>query len=138
MWSMIRTNHRDTSIGERPLQSLTITFGFDGGVTLDARTQIGIVAITEIEMADGSLGGDERWINKFQFASRGEVGDVEAGMMLTCQFHRQTGTLITGLLATDFRMMNHLGVVTIQLLGLSHIAVDDCRILAMCHNGQLY
>ena len=57
---MVSTNHCDTSISKRLLQGLTITFGLDGWITFDARTQAGIVAITEIKMTHGSLSGDIR------------------------------------------------------------------------------
>ena len=33
--------------------------------------------------------------------------------------------------------MDHLRIVTILLLGLSHITIDDSRILTMRHDGQL-
>ena len=64
------------------------------------------------------------------------MGDMETGMVLGGEFHSQTGALITCLLAADFRMMAHLGIVAVLLLGLCHIAVDDIRILAMGHDGQ--
>ena len=65
------------------------------------------------------------------------MGHVEAGVVLLRQFHSHAGTLIASLLTTDLRMMDHLGIVTILLLGLSHIAIDDGRVLTMGHDGQL-
>ena len=77
-----------------------------------------------------------RGIEEFQFPGGGQVGNMQTGMIFPCQFHCQTRTLITSLLTTDFRMVNHLRIVAILFLRLRHIAVDDSRILAMGHNRQ--
>ena len=56
--------------------------------------------------------------------------------MFLSQFYSQFGALITGFLTADLRMMRHLGVYTIFLNSLSHVSIDDIRILAMGHDGE--
>ena len=56
--------------------------------------------------------------------------------MLLGQLYGQFGTLITGFLTADLRMMRHLRIIAILLDGSSHIPIDDLRILAMGHDGQ--
>ena len=73
---------------------------------------------------------------QIQFLSSGEVGDMQTGIVFLCQFYSQTSALITSLLATDLRMVDDLGVVAVLLFCPSHIAVDNGRVLTMCHNRQ--
>ena len=65
------------------------------------------------------------------------MGHMQAGMMLLSQFYGQKRTLITSLLTTDLRMMDHFRIFAVFLLSLSHVAIDDIRILAMRHDGQM-
>ena len=64
------------------------------------------------------------------------MGHMQAGMVFRCQCYSQSGTLITGFLATYLRVMYHLGIVAILLLSLCHITINDTCILAMGHQRQ--
>ena len=64
------------------------------------------------------------------------MSHMKTRMMLLCQLHRETCTLVTSLLATDLRMMRHMRIITVFPFSLSHVAVDDIRILTMYHDGE--
>ena len=55
MGSVIGAYHRDATVVQRLLQGFAVGFGLNGGVTLDARAELGIVAVREIKVAYSSL-----------------------------------------------------------------------------------
>ena len=61
---------------------------------------------------------------------------MEMCSTLFCQFYSQSRTLVASLLTAYLRMMFYSRIITVFGLGLSHIAIDDIRTLAMGHHRQ--
>ena len=74
---------------------------------------------------------------ELQLFGRRDMGYMQACTIFLGQFHRLTRWCQTGLLAANQRMKWHLRIVSPSLLDLSHIPIDDVRILTMCHQWQL-
>ena len=58
MGSMVSTDGGDTTVGQCLLEGFAVTLSLDGGVTLDACAQTAVVAVAEVQMADGGFAGD--------------------------------------------------------------------------------
>ena len=62
---------------------------------------------------------------------------MQTSMMLLSQSYSQLCTFITSLSTPYFRMMCHIWIVTILLLGSSHIVINDTCILTMHHDWHI-
>ena len=95
MGSVVGAYHRDATVVQRLLQGFAVAFGLNGRVALDARAELGIVAVREIQMRDSSLSGNLSPLSsllsplskQFQLSRRRQVGYMQTGMMLTGQFN---------------------------------------------------
>ena len=71
-------------------------------------------------MTDDNLGGDTFtfliWGDELQLTGSGEMGNMEACSCLACELHGTFRRLITGFLTSYLWMINHVGVISIQVL----------------------